>query len=72
MTLTPDVEGLFGVLQARELDDLAAKGRELRARIKELTEAVEMEQAANALVTDELQVRDQSRVLLLAVIVKLA
>ncbi len=42
--------------QARELDELAGKGRELRGRIKELTEALEREQAAAALVSAELQV----------------
>lgn len=44
------------VMQARELADLTAKGRELRGRIKELSEALEKEQAANALVTSEIQV----------------
>lgn len=42
--------------QARELDDLTAKGREMRARIKELSDALEKEQAATGLATAELQV----------------
>jgi len=43
--------------QARELDDLAAKGREMRARIKELSDAVEKGAAATALATAEMQVQ---------------
>lgn len=43
--------------QARELDDLAAKGREMRARIKELSDAVEKGEAATALATAEMQVQ---------------
>ena len=42
--------------QSRELSDLGAKGRELRARVKELSDALEKEQAANALISGELQV----------------
>jgi formate dehydrogenase maturation protein FdhE len=47
---------MFRTLQARELADHTAKARELRGRIKELSEALEKEQAANALVSSELQV----------------
>ncbi|KAK9903907.1 hypothetical protein WJX75_000087 [Coccomyxa subellipsoidea] len=43
--------------QARELDDLTAKGREMRVRIKELSDALEKEQAATGLATAELQAR---------------
>ena len=44
-------------VQARELTDMTSKGKELRARIKELTEALEKEQSATSLATKELQVR---------------
>lgn len=43
--------------QARELDDLAAKGREMRARIKDLSDALEKEQDATRLATSEMQVQ---------------
>lgn len=43
-------------VQARELTDMTSKGKELRARIKELTEALEKEQSATSLATKELQV----------------
>lgn len=43
--------------QARELDDLAAKGREMRARIKELSDALEKEKDATRLATSEMQVQ---------------
>ncbi|BDA45707.1 Autophagy-related protein 16-1 [Coccomyxa sp. Obi] len=43
--------------QARELDDLAAKGREMRARIKELSDALEKEQDATRLAASEMQAR---------------
>lgn len=46
-------------MQARELSDLTAKGKELRVRIKELIEAVEKEQSATALATTELQVHPE-------------
>ncbi len=51
--------------QARELDDLAAKGRDMRARIKELSDALEKEQAATSLATAELQVQPSGRSCLL-------
>ena len=44
-------------VQARELAEMTSKGKELRARIKELTEALEKEQSATSLATKELQVR---------------
>ena len=47
--------------QARELDDLAAKGREMRARIKELSDALEKEQDATRLATSEMQVQHRWR-----------
>jgi len=47
-------------VQARELTDMTSKGKELRARIKELTEALEKEQSATSLATKELQVRTYS------------
>ncbi len=43
------------LLQARELADMTGKGKELRARIKELTESLEKEQSATSLATKELQ-----------------
>ena len=46
----------YTTAQARELGDLGTKGRELRARVKELSDALEKEQAANALISGELQV----------------
>lgn len=36
---------------------MTSKGKELRVRIKELTEALEKEQSATSLATKELQVR---------------
>ena len=47
---------VVSLLQARELADITGKGKELRSRIKELTEALEKEQSATSLATKELQV----------------
>ena len=43
-------------MQARELADMTGKGKELRLRIKDLTEGLEKEQSATSLATKELQV----------------